>query len=247
MQVIPPTGYSIDAANRQITLQGPWAHLQKANILKIFNFTTNDLLFDPDNRARLGVSVSGGVISFDNTTGNISDTDELLIAVESDIPDKDQRVQAGALFRDALKMDIASGASRYLLLDIGAKDAHMDFDLLVDGDTQVEIYLGPTVTSKGTKQVTGNFNFNYLMTKVPLTSFYDAPTVTNEGVYIGATWAFGGSGSVAATAKHAVVTTTPTEVILPANTMFLLKIINHADRLLQAFYIGTFHEEEPPV
>ncbi len=51
MQVIPPTGYSIDAANRQITLQGPWAHLHKANLKKVFNFTTNDLLFDPDNRA----------------------------------------------------------------------------------------------------------------------------------------------------------------------------------------------------
>ncbi len=250
MQIIPPTGYSVDAANRQITLHGPWAHLHKANLKKVFNFTTNDLLFDPDNRARLGVSMVGGVITFDTTTGMISDTDDILILVEADMPSVDQRVQAGDLYRNAVKMDIASDSSAYLLIKVGTKDLHINFDIAVDGDTQVEIYLSPTVSANGTREYSGNFNFNYI-TRVAEAELYRDPTVTNEGVYLANVWAFGGAGTNVwgtnpATATRASVSTTPTEVVLTANTDYLLKINNFSGRLLQAFYVSSFHEEEPP-
>lgn len=64
-------------------------------------------------------------------------------------------------------------------------------------------------------------------------------------MYLANTWAFGGSGSVAATATRASVSTIPTEVVLTPNSTYMIKINNMAGRDLQAMYESRFYEIHP--
>jgi hypothetical protein len=247
---VPDANYTFDASARTITLLGVHSKTIAGDIIAIRNVTTGDLIYD--SRIQYGpsiphISVTDGVISYYHGIYGHADTDKLQIIVNPRYVAQDfneLRVVEGEFFRNGQYMSIASGGTNYILIKTSTKCAHVNFSVNVDGDTHIELYLTPGVTANGTEMASGNFNLNYLLTKLALTKLYYTPTLTSEGTYLANTWAFGGSGTNPSQSTTAVSSTGGEEVILAANTDYLLKFINTAARTLQLWFEIEFHECE---
>lgn len=247
---IPDANYTFDADARTITLTGVHRFTSAGDVVAIRNVTTGDVIYD--SNIQYGprvphISVADGVISYNHGIHGHSDTDKLQIIVNVRYVAQDNnelRVVEGDFFRNGQYMSIADEGVDYILIKAGNKYSHVTFSAMVDGDVQVEIYMSPTVSANGTEMNSGTFNLNYLLTNIAVTKYYYAPTVTDEGTYLGNTWAFGGSGTAPGISVKAVSSISNLEVVLIPNTDFLLKFINQAARTLQTWFEVDFYESE---
>lgn len=247
---IPDDYYTFDASARTITLTGVHRFSSTGDIISIRNTTTGEVIYDSTvwygpNVAH--ITVSDGVITYNAGNTAHSDTDKLQIKVSMRYVAQDHnelRMIEGDMFRNGQYMSIADAGSDYILIKVGAKCPHVLFSAQVNGDTQIEIYQTPTVTANGTEMLSGNFNLNYLLTKLAVTKLYYAPTVTDEGTYLANTWAFGGSGSAPGVSVKVTDSIEPIRVILVPNTDYLLKFNNNAARTLQVWFEIDFFECE---
>lgn len=151
-------------------------------------------------------------------------------------------VDEGNLFRQAYKYDVSSGGTAYMLINSGTKYPHIILSAIADGDVQFEIFAVPTISDTGAEEPTGNFNFN--STNTMLTKWYPTPSVTDDGVYIGQTWIFGGSGVGTPAGAEGSATLSKFDIVLIPSVDFLIKMTNFAGRSLQLFFEAVCTEKE---
>lgn len=78
--------YTFDASAKTITLAAPYDALNQAQIVSIFDITSNDSIFEVGRR-RNTISLSGDVITYTSDNSNQNDTDKLRIIIETELID----------------------------------------------------------------------------------------------------------------------------------------------------------------
>lgn len=151
-----------------------------------------------------------------------------------------EKILSGELNRNSHKMDVLDGATATLLLRCGDKTPVVKLSAVGTGDIEVIFSVFPIITSLGTHEPSGNYNFNY-SSEVDLSLYYDT-VVSSVGVVGGHTWIFGGSGMTLPNTSEVHASFEGDWVVLVPNVDFLIQFVNHAERDVQINFEMSFFE-----
>lgn len=157
--------------------------------------------------------------------------------------DRFDKVEKGMVFRNYHKFTIASAGTADILIKTSTTYPFIFLNAKADGDTNIEILIGTTVSADGTELTSGNYNLNYLLTKTADTEFYHTPTVTDVGTHLAYTDILGGSGSNPAQQSKAAASMEGLDVILVPSTNYLIRFTNNAGREIQVIFEASFMEK----
>jgi hypothetical protein len=248
MYVLERKYYTLDASNRTITFLNSYADINIERFISILDITSNDIIYDVDIK-RDCVSLADGVMTYSCDNNVASDDDVLRILLNTETKAKviaeseeHEHIDAGNYFRNALKFDILDAGTHYVLIRTGTKEVHITLGADTDGDLQILLSEEPTITTDGTEEPAGNFNF--VIDTDPLTKLFNNPIYTSIGTYKANTWTFGGNGANPAQATHATASLNAGYVVFKPSTDYIISFVNSADRDIQVFFQMDFYEKE---
>lgn len=172
--------------------------------------------------------------------GEESQTDEITGALVT-IPVVHHEVHEGETFTSSYKSadgaPVADNGTVDLLLQTGAKYAHLVFGVACGGDLEIALYEGTTVSNLGTPLAENNMK--RYSAKTATVAVTHSPTVTLVGTLLLNRFVPGGTGpqAVGSTSRE------NTEWVLKASTIYLIRGINRAGNAQPMSTVAQWYEE----
>jgi hypothetical protein len=124
----------------------------------------------------------------------------------------------------SLHAALADNANLNHLIRVGANAAHTSFSISGGGDAYFYLYEDTTVSSNGTAAFV--FNANRSSANTNLTLINEGPTITADGTQLLSALLIGGAGGNAVGGTDGSPVRLGSEIILDANTNYLLRLTN---------------------